>query len=282
MSHVGDFSVLMSVYAKDNPSWFRAAVDSIMCQDTVPAELILVVDGPIENDLEKQIWECKNLYPSLRVVRLAENAGLGNALNVGLKHCSRELVARMDSDDIVLPGRFRKQLACFQKEPSLSIVGGQITEFLGHESNVISVRKVPTTDEEIKRYLRVRCPFNHMTVMFRKSHVEEAGGYLHWFYNEDYYLWIRMAEIGCKFANLDEPLVNVRVTEETYRRRGGVRYFASEIGLQAYMLRRGIINPVQFLGNVAIRFGVQILAPPRLRGWVYRRFARQRSLEIKY
>jgi hypothetical protein len=181
----------------------------------------------------------------------------------------------MDSDDICMPGRFEKQLTCFERDPQLSIVGGVISEFIDSPDNIVGQRICPLTDTEIREYMKARCGYNHMTVMFRKSEVMRVGNYQDWFWNEDYYLWIRMLLGGCKFANLSDVLVNVRVGKDMYARRGGWKYFKSEASLQHYMWKHGIISAGRYLYNVAIRFAVQVAMPNSIRGWVFRTFARK-------
>ena len=122
--------------------------------------------------------------------------------------------------------------------------------------------------------MKIRCPFNHMSVMFKKRAVINSGNYQHWHYNEDYYLWIRMMEHGCVMANTGTVLVKVRVGKEMYSRRGGDQYFQSEKGLQDYMLRRNIISIPVYLKNVALRFVVQKLLTPSISGYIFKKFAR--------
>ena len=80
---------------------------------------------------------------------------------------------------------------------------------------------------------------------------------------------------GCIFANTGTVLVNVRIGEEMYRRRGGKRYFKSELFVQNYMLKNKVINIRIYLCNIIKRFIVQILLPNRIRGYVFRKFARR-------
>ena len=143
----------------------------------------------------------------------------------------------------------------------------------------MAYRKVPKNDSEIKKYMKFRCPFNHVSVMFRKSAVMAAGGYQDLFWNEDYYLWIRMAENNAIMANTGTVLVNVRTGNDMYQRRGGRKYFESEKYLQRYMLRRKMIDRHTYLFNVLKRWIVQIALPNSLRGWVFRTFARQRNCQ---
>jgi len=201
----------------------------------------------------------------VKPIYLEKNGGLGNALKVALEHCSNELVARMDSDDVSFPQRFEFQLDYLKRHPETDIVGGNITEFIGSEENIIGQRSVPYSNQEIKTFMKSRCPFNHMTVMFKKSVIAEAGGYQDWFWNEDYYLWIRMMEKRAIMANIPQNLVNVRVGSEMSSRRGGMKYFKSEKGLQKYMLQHHIISIPQYLYNTVIRFGGEVIAPNWLR-----------------
>ena len=271
------FSVSMCVYGKDNPQWFRQAVDSVLNQTVRPTELVLVVDGPIPEELNRVVSGYEKL-PEFRVIRLETNQGLGIARQIGLKECSFELVAFMDSDDISVPNRFEKQLDAFKANPELSCIGGNIAEFIGDPENLVGYRIVPESNSEIERYLKKRCPLNHMTVMLKKTAVLDVGGYLDWHYNEDYYLWIRMFLAEKRFANIPEVLVNVRVGQEMYRRRGGWKYFCSEAGLQWYMLSKGVIGPFTYAENILKRLIVQVLLPNRLRGWVFRKFARKTKM----
>ncbi len=272
------FSVAMSLYYNDKPEDVRVALDSILLHQTVkPGEVYLVVDGPISLELDALIGEYEDAYPKILTVhRLPENGGLGRALAVAIENCRYSLVARMDSDDISVSDRFEQQLRYFRANPEVDILGGDINEFMEEPSNMIGRRAVPRTDLSIKRYMTRRCAMNHVSVMFRREAVLQAGNYIDFFWNEDYYLWIRMMRRGCVFANTGTALVNVRVGREMYRRRGGRRYYESEKRLQRYMLNRRIISPWRYLVNVTQRFIVQRVLPDSIRGWVFRTFARRR------
>ena len=269
------FSVAMCVYGKDNPEWFEVAVESILNQTATPSEVVLVVDGPVPSELDSVIKEYEK-NDIFNVIRFEENQGHGNARRAGISACSNELIALMDADDISAPTRFEKQLAVFEKANALDIVGGNITEFIGEPENIVARRDVPSSDADIKRYMKKRCPMNQMTVMFKKTSVEKVGGYIDWYCDEDYYLWLRMAFADMKFANVDDVLVNARVGADMYRRRGGKRYFQSEAKLQKYMYNNGFIGIGTYVVNVSKRFIVQILLPNRLRGWVFKKFARSK------
>lgn len=269
------FSVAMCVYGGDDPQWFAAAVDSILNQTAPPSEVVLVVDGPVPETLDVIIRGYEQ-NPVFRVVRLQENQGHGNARRASLAHCSNELVALMDADDLSVPDRFEKQLELFEAQPETDIVGGIIDEFIDDPQQVVGIREVPCTDGEIKQYLKTRCPMNQVTVMFKKSSVDAVGGYVDWYNDEDYYLWVRMYLAGMTFANRPDTLVHVRVGKDMYRRRGGMRYFKSEAKLQKFMLKNRVIGFGTYAVNVAKRLIVQVLLPNRIRGWVFQMFARSK------
>ena len=268
------FSVSMCVYGKDNPEWFKTAVDSAIQQSQKPNEVVLVVDGPVPAELDAIIKEYEAL-DFFKVIRFAKNTGHGNARRRGIENCSNDIIALMDADDICVPGRFEKQLAVFESDETLDILGGNISEFIDEPQNVVAQRIVYASDDEIKQDMKRRCPMNQMTVMFKKGSVQRVGGYVDWYCDEDYYLWLRMYLAGMRFGNISETLVNVRVGKEMYRRRGGVKYFRSEAKLQKFMLTNKIISFPRYIINITKRLIVQVLLPNKLRGWVFKKMARK-------
>lgn len=272
------FSVITSVYKNDKPKFVRVALDSMMANQSVkPTEIVLVQDGPVPEGLSSLLSEYETKYPEvMNVIRLEKNGGLGNALKLGVENAKYDICARMDSDDICLPDRFEKQLAYLEAHPECDIVGSQITEFIDSPLNIVGKREVPCTNEEIYKYMRSRCALNHPTVMFKKESILKAGNYKDWFWNEDYYMWIRMMERGCVFANLPDVLVNMRSGLDQYGRRGGMKYFKSEIDIKKLMLEKGMITRKEYVINYVERFIIQLMLPNSVRGWVFRTFARKK------
>ena len=266
------YSVLMSLYKKEHPEYLRLALDSMINQTVKPDEIVMVEDGPLTYELYKVIEEYKDY---LTIVVNENNLGLGLALNKGLVACRNELVARMDTDDIAELDRCEKQLLYFATHPDTTILGGQIEEFITDPKDVVGKRIVPEGNDELKEYMKRRCPFNHMTVMFKKTDIIKAGNYQDWFWNEDYYLWIRLALEGFVFANLPETLVHTRVGADMYQRRGGDKYFKSEIGIQKLMLEKKMIGHGTYIMNCVKRLVVDKLMPNKIRGWVFQKFARE-------
>lgn len=271
------FSIITSVYKNDKPKYVRMALDSMLIEQTIkPSEIVLVRDGLVPTDLDSLLDEYELRYPAIfHIIRLEQNGGLGNALKLGVEAAKYDIIARMDSDDICTPNRFELQLEYLIKHPETDIIGGQMTEFIGSSDNIVGTRVVPCTNEEIYEYMKNRCALNHVTVMFRKDAVLKAGNYQDWFWNEDYYLWIRMMISNCQFANLPDTLVNVRSGADQYARRGGRKYYESEKGIKKLQLVNKMISNLEYYYFVAQRYIIQILMPNWLRGWVFRTFARK-------
>ncbi len=214
------YSVLMSVYNKEKPSYLRESIDSMVSQTEKPDEIIIVKDGPLGKELDDVIKEYKDKRPELFVIlELPENKGLGNALNKGLEISKNELVARMDTDDISLPDRCKKQLMEFEKNKNLCIVGTQINEFIDQPTEIIRSRVVPLTYDDILEFSKRRSPFNHPTVMYKKSKVLELGGYRTYGRKEDLDLFIRMIHENSYAINLNEVLLLYRSNQDNLQRR---------------------------------------------------------------
>ncbi|MBO0959951.1 glycosyltransferase [Neobacillus sp. MM2021_6] len=268
------FSVLISVYQKENPLYLDIALNSILDQTLVPIEVVLVKDGPLTQLLNEVIDKYIEMYPGLfKIVSLDKNVGLGNALSIGLTHCSNEIIARMDTDDISLPYRFERQIEAMKKDSTISVLGSWIAEFDNDPDEISSIRAVPIDYEEIKKKAKYRNPLNHMSVVFRKSAVISVGNYQPFLWNEDYFLWVRLLVNDFKITNIEDVLLKVRTGESMYSRRGGFKYLLSEIKLQKVFLDLKFTNVFDFGRNLFIRSGVRFL-PNKLRAIVYKKILR--------
>ena len=268
------FSVLLSVYYKEKPRYLYDSLKSIFEQNLPPDEVVLVKDGPLTEELDAVIEQFCTGYSIIKVISLPENRGTALALNKGLDYCSHELIARMDSDDIAKPERFKKQLEVFKNNPDIDVVSAWIDEFEKDATNVVSTKKIPEYHEEIVRFARERDPVNHPVVMFKKQSVLDAGGYFHLSLIEDYYLWVRMILNGAKFYNIQESLLLFRSSLAMFRRRGGYKYAMNEFRLEKKFLQLKFISYGEFLRNVSIRFVVRII-PNRLRAFLYKKLLRR-------
>lgn len=275
VSKYENYSVLMTVYYKENSEYLKQAIESIQAQTFPTDDFVLVCDGPLNQELDsvikKKQQEMKNI---LNVVRLKKNAGLGNALNKGIQQCKNELVARMDSDDISYPDRCEKQLMVFNTYPEISVCSGIVEEFATNPKVVESRRVPPETQEEIREFAKVRNPFNHPCVMYKKPDVEAVGSYKDFYLLEDYYLWVRMIMAGYQGYNLQEPLLHMRAGTDMYMRRGGLKYAKTQEKLFRFMKNNGFISKGQYIKNCVIR-GESSLAPNWLRKFVFEKVLRK-------
>ncbi|MGP9688746.1 glycosyltransferase [Psychrobacter sp. AOP22-C1-C5] len=267
------FSVLMSVYKNDVPRFFEQALQSVNSNTIKPTEVVLVCDGLLTDELEQVIVRYKTKL-ALNLIRLDSNMGLGIALQLGIRYCQYEWIARFDADDICDLIRFEKQINFIENNPNIDVLGGQIVEFNQDPYEQKMKRKrVPIINDDIYSYAKSRNPMNHMTVMFRKSAVIAAGNYQNAPYYEDYDLWVRMLLKGCKLANMDEVLVYARAGERMYDRRGGLNYLKQEIRMQINFFDIGFISLFQLSKNLTLRIPVRLL-PNKVRGIVYSKLLR--------
>jgi len=268
------FSVLLSVYHKENPLFLKQALESTWHHQTLkPHEIVVVKDGPLTEELDQVIDDFSKVAPVV-IVSLKKNQGLGAALNIGLTHCKHEIIARMDSDDICYSVRFQKQIEFLTNNPTTDLVSSWIDEFIETTDHIISTRKLPESHSVIQKFAQKRCPVNHPVVVFKKSAVLKAGGYQHFPLFEDYYLWARMLMSGAQFHNLQESLLYFRTNPETYKRRGGFKHAMVEIRMQFRFRKIGLIHLPRMILNILIRLTVRLF-PNQLRSHFYKRYLRR-------
>lgn len=271
------FSVLISIYHKEQPEHFNTCMESIWDFQTLkPSEIIMVEDGPLTPELDQVIaqWQEK-IGTSLKITKLAENVGTGKAKNIGLQQCSHEIVCIVDTDDISVSDRFEKQIKIFAKDPELVILGGQITEFIDDISSPSGMRKVPEHYGELVRFALKQSPFNNMTIAYRKSKILDAGGYQHHLWMEDYNLFLRIIAKGYQISNLPDVLVYARIDNGMHGRRKGFKYIKSEKQLRDLKKQLKIQSPfyanIYFIVRSAFR-----LMPANLLGKLYNTFLRKK------
>ena len=264
----------MSIYSKENPSFFETSVNSMLSQTIKPDEIILVCDGPLTSELDKLIDEySKNSI--FNIIRLNVNKGLSNALNIGIRECKNEYILRMDSDDISLPYRAEKELKIL--DSGYDIVGSFISEFVDDSSNVKGYRKVPVDHKSIVKFSKRRSPFNHPSVAFKKSSILKSGNYsLETRYMQDYYLWVRCIQNGCKCFNIPEVLVNMRSGISMRSRRKGKEFAKSYKIVFKYMLKSKYINPIRYIQNIVSFFFYSHLSP-NLKEQIVYKFLRSKT-----
>lgn len=269
------YSVLMSTYAADEASWLLVSLESMATQTLPPAEIVLVIDGPVADELLDAMDSFDKKYPGMLIrVPLEKNGGLGPALNAGLAYCASDVIVRMDADDISLPERCEVQLAKLSE--GYDMVGCNAVEFSRDINNPDSVREMPETHDEITRFSKKRAPFVHPAFVVRKAALEAVGGYRNVSYAEDFDLFIRLLKAGYKGYNIQKELFAVRVDTNVYRRRGGFSYLCDMLSFNVLELREGWFG----IGDFIVRSGANIvvtLVPNSVRDAIYKKLLRRHS-----
>lgn len=263
-------SVLLSVYENESPGFLIDALTSIYDdQDFKPSQIVLVKDGRLTPELDSVVstWEEK-LESLITIVPIAINVGLGAALNEGLKHCKYDLVARMDTDDVALPDRFSKQVEFMANNPGITASSAVLEEW---DQDLISkqgLRVLPTEVDAVRSFARRRSPLSHPLAIFRKSVIQEVGGYPPLRKAQDYALWSLLLSKGYKLANLPDVLLKMRTGNQMLDRRGW-EYFQNEYQLFKYQREIGFLSFADFwvntLGKAALR-----LSPTFIKRAIYK------------
>ena len=274
-------SVVVPIYKNNDAQQLCVSLDSLLRQTLLPNEILIVADGPVSTELEREVERLKVKVQSSKLPievnyqKFEQNEGLGEAMRKAVFVAKGDYIARMDADDICLPNRFEKQMNCFEKDANLSVVGGQIAEFNGDVKNITGRRVVPLEHEEIESYMKSRNGMNHVTTILKKKDLIDSGNYQSFFLLEDYYLWVRMIQCGCRFKNVNEDVVLVRAGKEQMDRRGGIEYFKRQCEVFKYMLKTDFISLPRFLASIIERGIVHVLLPVPMRSLFYSVFLRK-------
>ena len=269
-----DYSVLMSVYYKENAHFFEESIQSMLKQNVAPKDFVIVCDGKLTKELDDVIDRMVQSYKDLfQIVRIDTCGGLGNALNKGISYCKFELVARMDADDIAKPNRMEKQLKVIS-EKNVDIISGTIEEFDKTTDNIVARRELPENHEDILKFAKQRNPFKHPCVCFKKQAVFDAGSYKEFPLFEDYYLWARMLKNGAIGYNIKEPILFMRAGEGMYARRGGFAYAKKALKFRWHLKKMGLSSTFDFIKSAGGQAVVSIM-PNKLRQIFYKKVLRK-------
>lgn len=229
----------MSLYEKESPSFLIMCLDSLVEQSRPADEIIIVVDGFIEENLTFILNEYKKVLP-IYTIHLPISLGLGAALNEGLKYCKGNLIARMDTDDVNMKDRLEKQENYFNLH-DVDILG-TAAFVIDYAGDCIGERINPSLHDLIID--RLWCnPLIHPSVMFKKARIDLIGSYnCHLRRRQDYELWFRAAKNGLKFANLEEKLLKYRFGQHTLKKQSPILAW-----------RQGVIG---FKGSLSCNLGI--------------------------
>lgn len=260
----------MSVYKSEKPEYLDRSLQSVWDDQTLnPDEIIFVQDGPVGEELEAVINKWKEKLADTLVLLINEtNLGLTKSLNKGIRVAKGEYIARMDSDDISLPDRFKLQVEYMESHPEISVLGGAIQEF-NDKDGIIGERHFPADTASIKQYIHKASPVAHPAVMIRKSLFDEGVVYNEKYRTtQDLALWFDVLATGHHMANLKEFVLQFRRETNVYQRRKNKE--DSRLELKIHL--RGIKNlfgfsPVKSLYPVA-RYTLRLM-PNSIIHWFY-------------
>lgn len=269
------YSVLMSVYYKENPQYLDMSIDSMLKQTISPDEFVLVEDGPLTSELIQVIKKYILNNPGLfKIIKNKKNLGLGLSLKKGIQVAKNEWIARMDSDDYSIPTRCEQQLRFIKQNPEYEMVGSFEAEFINNIDNVISIHKVPEKMEQIKQFMYRRCAVLHPTVMYKRSAVIRSGNYRNVPLYEDYDLFSRMVlEYNIKTYNIQKSLYYIRTSPDFYKRRGGIKYASTVLRFKWNQHLKGYMSWYDFLISGVGQAFVCVL-PNSIRKFIYLKFLR--------
>lgn len=271
-----NYSVLMSVYEKEKPEWLKQSIDSMLAQTYLTNDFVIIKDGPLTKDLDKVISEYQERYSDIfHVVALEKNVGLGPALAMGIQTCKNNLIARMDSDDIAVPHRCEMQLKKMKENSEIGIIGSSVGEFIDTIDNIQAYRILPRTNEQIQKFARKRNPFAHPSVMLRKEDVLKAGNYRDYYLCEDYDMWIRMIQKGVQCYNFKDILVYMRISQDFYRRRGGLKYLRSILAFKKEQYKNGFYTWTDYIISAGTHILICLL-PNGMREIFYKKMLRRK------
>jgi len=262
-------AVIMSLYQGDTLTYVEGALSSLYAQ-TYPADIFLQQDGPLDPAVEALLDEALAEGKIAYLGKRAENRGLAYSLNELIKVVRQRdyaYMVRMDADDIAVHTRIEKQVAFMEAHPEVDVVGGWIEEFNvdSGERQVIMYQETP---EAIRDELQKRNPMAHVTTCFRNRFFDTIQGYDPLRLNEDLDLWIRAMRAGMQLSNLQEVMVEVRVSNAFYARRKNVKRAFEVMRLKMEASSAFGFGPKGYFYAVA-HFAL-FLSPAWLKQWAYK------------
>jgi len=209
-------SVICTAY--NHASYIREALQSVVSQDYPNVQLI-VIDNASTDDTARQITDFMAQYPAIQFLRNPQNLGLNRAFNQGLAQAGGRYIIDLSADDVLLPGRIRKQVALFEELAGPYAVVFSNAAYI--DTSGVQLRTHYAVDERGRA--RVSVPSGHVfrnvlesyfictpTMMMRRDVLLELGGYDESLAYEDFDFWVRSSR-QYHYAYLDEVLTLKRI-----------------------------------------------------------------------
>ncbi len=263
-------AVIISVYKNDKLEYFQSCMESLLMQTYSDIDVWIQFDGIVSKKIEEYLAELNSEHIFIR--KREDNRGLAYSLNELLNvvlNKGYSYIARMDADDISMPGRFEKQIAYMEQHPEIDCLGTWAIE-IDASGNEYFRKQMPLSHEECLNFFRKRDCMIHPTVMFRRSYFEKAGLYPEdTYFGEDTMMWAKGFRAGCRFANLPEYLFKFRLDENFFQRRRGWRHARS-----IFVLRCRVNRMLGFgvgADYYALLYAIVKMMPTSLLNWLYRK-----------
>jgi GT2 family glycosyltransferase len=241
-------SVLMTVF--NAVRYVESAVASVLAQDFADFEFIIIDDGCTDGSSEV----LERLSAADARIRLLKqpNRGLVASLNRGIQEARAHLVARMDADDLSLPGRFTCQMDELSRRPALAAVGGHV-RLIDAEGRESGIALSPVGQRHIAAVARLHSPLFHPAATIRRELVNQVGGYRAVLESaEDYDLWLRLLDAGYEVDNVPALVLSYRVHPENMSITGRGPQAARALMARAAsrMRQAGLPDPIVGLAAV--------------------------------
>ena len=234
-------SCICSIYKRTILEEFIIAIDSLLLQEYIPSEIIVIVDGQIKLNVKIFLDKIIKVEKIFKVYFIKENRGLGFALNYGLQKCNNKIVARFDTDDINLANRLKIQFDLLKNNPEISIVGSDVIEFNDFDNNIFK-KNMKNYKEMISGFMR-RNQLNHPSIMYRKKDILSVGSYKDIKLFEDYELWLRCIKKEVGIYNINQALVAMR-RSSYLSNRIGLKYAIYELRFLVETIKQNTINKI--------------------------------------
>jgi glycosyltransferase involved in cell wall biosynthesis len=262
-----NISGLLTTHAGDDPLKLQEALQSFLDQSRLPEEVVVVRDNRLPHAHEEVLSWFDSEFENEFLNNKIDDRGRGFARAKGVKVASNDWIAILDSDDISVPSRLAIQES-FIENTCADVCGGYVAEFESNPDEPYTIREVPLSHNEVLQTLRLRCPVNHMTAMFRRDLALQAGNYRNLHYAEDYDLWVRMINEGACVRNIDKVLTKASAGNDLFERRGGVDLLGDEVRLQKQLVESGLISLPRGAANVIMRGTMHVL-PSKIKKYIY-------------
>lgn len=195
-------SVLMAVFNEEE--FLPRCIDSILNQTFQDFELVVIDDNSTDGSGDIILT-----YTDRRIkyFKNNQNLGLAKCLNIGLKKCSGQFLARIDADDYALPHRFERQVEFLTRYPEVCLVGSSY--LVENDKNELDIRRQVTGYCRLKSKLFFGNNICHPSIMVNLSMIKKGDfRYEETFrYGQDYDLWVRLLLKGYVLDNIKDPLI---------------------------------------------------------------------------